>query len=183
MRSWPQHAAFAVIFIGTLAVHASGRPDVLTQSAPIEPTVIRVGQLQGLAFRGFARLGDTAVPELVFDAPGCTHRMFVTVLGTAFEQEASVGMPPSAGYLRRYFYIDRTWKQPDHLAIIAERIRWAVLATFGLGRYQPLRQFLIVDIPSGCQAAMRIDWRPVWASVFLKPAQNNTKDNMRPLRP
>jgi hypothetical protein len=37
----------------------------------------------------------------------------------------------------RYVYIDRSWDKADRLAVVAERVKYAVLAVFGLTQYVP----------------------------------------------
>ncbi len=80
---------------------------------------------------------------------------------------------PEPGYVRRYIYFDRTWDTPDPRAAYLQRMKYAVLAKFGMTEYQPSDYLLLVEAPPHCHAAETIDWRPVWSRDTLAAAQAN----------
>ena len=168
-----QHAAFAAILVGTLVARERA-VDALQDSPFIEPAVIRVAQSRGLVFHGYSSLTDVEFQALTFAVPGCAAPVFVSVLAVNFDQETLVLTPAPSDYVRRYIYIDRTWPQPDRLAVLVERSRQAALSVFGLTRYVPSAHLLLVDAPLGCQAADGVDWRPVWDRHYLEAVGRET---------
>jgi len=168
-----QHAAFAAILVGTL-IARERTGDALQDSPFIEPAVIRVAQSHGLAFSGYKSQTDAEFQVLSFAAPGCADPVFVDLLPVTFDQETLVRTPPPRDYVRHYVYIGRTWTKPDRPAVVVERARQAALAIFGLTRYVPSWHLLLVDAPLGCQAAERVDWRPVWDRDYLDVVQHET---------
>jgi hypothetical protein len=168
-----QHAAFAVILVGTLAARERAG-DALQDSPFIQPAVIRVAQSHGLVFSGYKRLTDAEIQVLTFAAPACAGPVFVDVLPVSFDQETLVRTPPPPDYVRRYVYISRIWAQPNRPAVVVERARQAVLAVLGLTRYVPSWHLLLVDAPLGCRAADAVDWRPVWDRDYLETVQHET---------
>lgn len=63
----------------------------------------------------------------------------------------------------RYVYIDRTWDKPDHLAFFVDRMKYAVLATFGLTRYLPSWHLLRVELPPNVR--LRIPSIGGWSGI------------------
>jgi hypothetical protein len=168
-----QHAAFAVILVGTL-VARERVGDAVEDSPFMQPAVIRVAQSHGLVFSGYKSMTDAEFQVLTFAAPACAGPVLVDVLPVNFDQETLVGTPPPPDYGRRYVYIDHIWGKPNRPAVIVERARQAALAVLGLTRYVPSWHLLLVDAPLGCKAADAVDWRPVWDRDYLETTQHMT---------
>jgi hypothetical protein len=173
MRVWAVHTVFAAILIGSLATQERAA-EVLVVSDSLEPGVLRVARSHGLDFREYRTKSGTVLRALVFEAPSCSRPVIVNVRLGTFEEE-SVQSAPDQGYVRRYYYIERSWDAPAPHAVWAERMKYAALAMFGLTVYVPSRYLLLVDAPPRCQAAETVDWRPVWNRVYLAAAQADTE--------
>jgi hypothetical protein len=178
MRAWPLHACFVIILMGSLAVRER-TTDVFAESGSLEPAVLRVAHLYGLAFRERTTITDTDVPALVFDAPGCSRPVLVVSLLATFDQEPVVRSAHRQRAVLRYVYIERSWDRPRRLAVLAERMKYAVLAAFGLTRYVPSGYLLLVELPSSCSAATAIDWRDVWDRDYLLKAAGARTEAMK----
>ncbi|MGA2795899.1 MAG: hypothetical protein ABSE69_20815 [Roseiarcus sp.] len=170
MRGWPAHVVFATILMGSLAAQERAA-DVLVESGSLEPAVLRVARSQGLAFREYTTITDANIRALVFEAPGCSRPVLVIVRFVTFEEEPILRSTPEQGYVRRYVYIERTWDKPDRLAVLAQRVKYGMLAMFGLTRYAPSWHLLQIEAPSDCQSAGTIDWRLVWNRADLTAAR------------
>ncbi len=167
MRAWPLHVVFATSLAGSLAAKERGAADVLVRHDNLEPVVTRVARTQGLAFRGDVTLPGTSIRALVFDAPGCVRPVLVVVLSAVIDLEPILRSAREQGDVLRYIYIGRSWEKPDRLAVFTERMKYAALAPFGLTRYVPSQDLLLVETPSRCQAAIAVDWRNVWNRDYL----------------
>ena len=71
------------------------------------------------------------------------------------------------GDIIRYVYIDRIWDKPNRLARLAERMKYAALASFGLTPYVPWGHLLLVASPPRCEIATAIDWRNMWNRDYI----------------
>jgi hypothetical protein len=168
MRAWLVHAAFAIILLGSLA--ARGQSDVLDESASLEPAVISVARSQGLVFRHHTAIAHSDLDALVFEAPGCPRPILLVVLMSTFDQDPILRSAREQGDMLRYIYIDNSWKEPDHLAVMVGRLKYSALAIFGLTPYLPSWHLLAVESPESCQAVDRGDWRNVWKRDYVKAA-------------
>jgi hypothetical protein len=99
--------------------------------------------------------------------------VLIASLRATFEQEPDVRASREQDYLLRYVYIDGTWDKPHPVSVAVERVKYAALATFGLTRYAPSPQLLLIESPSRCQVANAIDWRDVWNQATGK-ARNSS---------
>jgi hypothetical protein len=166
MRAWPFQVVFAAILVGSLGAKYQ-TPDLLVESGSFEPAVIRVARAHGLAFRDYTTIGDTDIRALEFEAPGCALPIIVILLSVTFDQERVARSAREPGYSLRYVYIDRSWDKADRLAVVAERVKHAVLAVFGLTRYVPSWHLLLVESPERCQVPDDIGWRFAWSRDYL----------------
>ena len=145
--------------------------DALVDSGSLEPAVLRVARSHDWG------LGEhrttSGVPTLVFEAPGCSQPVFVSLRLSSFEEETIMQYAPEPGHVRRYIYFDRTWDTPDPRAAFLQRMKYALLAMFGMTEYEPSRYLLLVEAPPHCHAAETIDWRPVWSRDTLAAEQAN----------
>ena len=116
--------------------------------------------------------GFSAVVLETFDAPDCSRGLFVAVLEENLDRESMVGLGGEEGDVLRYVYIDRSWDKPDRLALYIQRMKYALLKTFRLTRYDPDPRILLVDAPPGCQVADAIDWRNAWNRDYVVGATN-----------
>jgi hypothetical protein len=173
MRVWAVHTVFAAILIGSLAAQERAT-EVLAVSDSLEPAVLRVARSHGLDFREYRTNSGTVSRALVFEAPRCSPPVIVSLRLGTFEEE-SVQSAPDQGYVRSYYYIERSWDAPAPHAVWAERVKYGALAMFGLTEYVPSRYLLLVDAPPRCQAAETIDWRPIWNRLYLAAAQAKTE--------
>jgi hypothetical protein len=169
MRAWPLHVVFATILAGSLAAKER-TADVFVRNGNLEPVVTRVARTQGLAFQGEVTLPGSSIRALVFDAPGCLRPVLVVVLDAVIELEPILRSAREQGDVLRYIYIGRSWEKPDRLAVFTERMKYAALAPFGLTRYVPSQDLLLVESPARCQAAQTIDWSNVWNRDYLGAA-------------
>jgi hypothetical protein len=172
VRVWAIHAIFAAILVGSLA--AKERTAAPFEDSPdlLEPVVLSVAASEGLRLleTGTASKGTPRV--LVFEAPGCSHPMRVSLRLWTFEQESLLQRVPDLGYTRRYIYLDRTWDAPNPRAVFFQRMKYKWLAMFGLTEYVPSRYLLLVEAPVDCRAAETIDWRSVWSRRNLAAEVN-----------
>ena len=166
MRAWPLHIAFASMLVGSLAAKEFAA-DAPVDSADFEPAVIRVAGAQGLAFREYATLPGTAIRAMVFEAPGCPRPVLVVVLYEGMDREVIMHLDGDEGDILRYVYIGRSWEKPNRLVLYVERMKYALLKTFRLTRYDPDPRVLLVESSSRCQVADRIDWRNAWNRDYL----------------
>jgi hypothetical protein len=166
MRAWPLHIVFATMLVGSLAAKERA-DDVLVEfdNPDLEAAVTRIAQSHGLALREHVTVAGN-VPALAFEAPGCSEPVTVA-LRVTFDFEPFVASARDRGDVLRYVYLDRSWEEPDRLAFFIERMKYAVLATFGLTRYVPSAHLLLVDAPSHCQTVEAIDWRNVWNRDYV----------------
>jgi hypothetical protein len=180
MRGWPLHVVFATILIGSLAAKERGADaltesgNALTESGNIELAILNVARSHGLAFREYTTITGTDVRALVIEAPGCSRPVLIVPLLVTFDQDPIVRSAREPGDVLRYVYIDRTWDKPDRLAVFAERMKYAVLATFGLTRYEPSWHLLLIKSSTDCKVADAVDWRLVWNRDYLRA---NKADN------
>ena len=166
MRAWPLHIVFASILVGSLATKELAA-DAPVENADFEPAVIRVARAQGLAFREYTTLIGANVSAMAFEAPDCARPGLVVVLQENLDRAAMLDLGLWEGDVLRYVYIDRSWEKPDRLAFYIQRMRYALLKTFRLTRYDPDTRMLLVNTPSGCQIADRIDWRNAWNRDYV----------------
>jgi hypothetical protein len=161
MRAWPLHVVFATILAGSLAAKERAA-DMLVDVDNLdrEMAVARVAWSQGLVFRENGTVAGS-LPALVFDAPGCSGAVRV-VPRVSFDFDPFVQSAHEQGDVVRYVYIDGSWENPHRVAFSIERMKYAVLATFGLTRYVPSGHMLLVESPPECQTVDAIDWRNVW---------------------
>jgi hypothetical protein len=178
VRAWPLHALFATILIGSLAARDQ-TADVLAASDNLAPAVLSVARSHGLNFNGYTTIHGTDVGAFVFNAPDCSQPILVVLLLVTFDQEPIVRSTREQRYKLRYIYIDRTWEEPDRLAVFGERIKYALLGTLGLTRYRPSWHLLLVEAPSSCHVADAIDWRNVWDRDYPGAAEVNVETKMR----
>jgi hypothetical protein len=143
MRAWPVRVVFAFILAGSLAAK-DRTSDAFVESRSLEPAVIRVAHSGGLAFRQGTTVIGTDIRTLAFDAADCSQPVLVTLLSVTFDQEPAVRSAREPGYVLRYVYIDRSWAEPDRLAIFIERVRYAALALFGLTPFVPSWHLLLI---------------------------------------
>ncbi len=174
MRVWAAHAVFAAILIGSLAARGLAA-DPLDDNASHERAVLRVAGSHGWGFGEYRATSGILRPTLVFEAPGCSQPVLVSLHSWTFEDEAITQSAPQQGYARRYIYFDMTWDTPDRQAAFVQRMKYRVLAMFGLTEYEPSQYLLLVETPPHCQAAQAIDWGPVWNRDTLAAAQASTE--------
>ena len=163
MRAWPLHLVFASILVGSLAAKERAG-DASFDPAAFEPAITRVARSQGLAFLGSTNIG--IVSAQLFEAPGCSSAVLVSALPVTLEYQAVLPLAREQGVLR-YVYIDRSWEEADRLAFYLERMKYAVLKTFGLTRYLPAPLLLLVESQSRCGIIDSIDWRDVWSRDYV----------------
>ena len=88
MRVWAPHAVFAAMLMGSLAAHERA-PDPYFDSESLEPAVLRVAQSHGWEFVGYKGNNVTNIvadePTLVFQAPGCSKPVLVSLRLATFE--------------------------------------------------------------------------------------------------
>ena len=174
MRAWAAHAVFAAILIGSLVTRERAA-DAPADSVSLEPAVLRVARSHDWGLGEHKTTSGMSAPTLVFAAPGCSQPVFVSLRLSSFEEETIMQYAPEQGYVRRYIYFDRTWDAPDPRAAFLQRMKYAVLAVFGMTEYLPSDYLLLVEAPPHCQAAESVDWRPVWNRDTLATAQANAE--------
>jgi hypothetical protein len=172
MRTWAAHAVFAAILFGSLVTRERAA-DPFAGSVSFKAAVLRVAGSHGWAFDDYRATRDMVSWTLVLEAPGCSQPVLVSLRLSSFEDETMMQYALEPGYVRRYVYFDRTWDAPDHWAAFLQRMKYEVLAKFGMTEYLPSDYLLLVEAPSRCQAAETIDWRPVWSRDTLATAQAN----------
>jgi hypothetical protein len=178
MRAWPLHIVFASLLFGSLAAKQLAA-DAPIDAADFEPTIIRVAGAQGLAFREYSTLTGTDVSAMAFEAPDCSRPVLIVVLEENLDRAAMVDLGGEVGDVLRYIYIDRSWDKPNRLSFYIQRMKYALLKTFRLTRYDPNPRVLWVDAPSGCQIADRIDWRNVWNRDYLAATRADPEASSR----
>jgi hypothetical protein len=162
VRVWAVHAIFAAILVASLAEKERTAAPFEDSPDLLEPVVLRVAASQGLRLSEIRTASKGNPRVMVFDPPGCSHPMRVSLRLSTFEQESLLQSIPEPGYLRRYIYLDRTWNAPDPRAVFVERMKYKLLAVLGLTEYAPSGYLLLVEAPADCPAAETMDWRPVW---------------------
>jgi hypothetical protein len=169
VKAWPLHLVFSTILLGSLA--SKGRAvDVLeVGDVTLQTAAARIGQSQGLDFREYVRVAGN-LPVVVFEASGCSGPVLV-VAHMFFEEESAMDFARERGDIMRYVYMDRVWNKPDRLALLAERMKYAVLASFGLTPYVPWGHLLLVASPPHCEIAAAIDWRNMWNRDYLETSR------------
>jgi len=165
MRAWPLHVVFSTILLGSLAGKERAIDVLEADDATLQTAAARIGQLQGLDFREYAKVAGN-LPVVVFEAPGCSEPVLV-VAHMFFEEEPVMHVARDRGNIVRYVYIDRVWDKPDRLARLVERMKYAALASFGLTPYVPWGHLLLVASPPRCEVAAAIDWRNMWNRDYI----------------
>jgi len=171
VRVWPAHAIFATILVGSLAAREQAAKPIDDSLSLLEPAVLRVAGSRGWGFREYRTNSGMVSRTLVFEAPGCSQPVEVSLRLSTFEEETLAESAPEPGYLRRYIYFDQTWDTPDPRAAVVQRMKYAALATFGLTKYTPSWYLLQVEAPPNCRAAKATDWRSIWNRDDLAAAQ------------
>jgi hypothetical protein len=174
MRAWPLHVVFAAILVGSLAAK-DRTTDLIVESGNLEAAVIGVARIHGLAFREYTTIDGTDIRALVFEAPTCARPVAVVLLSTTFDQERAARSAREPGYVLRYVYIDHSWDKADRLAVVAQRVRYAALAVFGLTRYVPSWHLLLVYAPADCKTAIDINWRLAWSRNYLAATEASSR--------
>jgi hypothetical protein len=174
MRPWALHAVFATLLVGSLVARELAAK-MAVDTDEFEPAVTRVARSQGLAFQGYVTLTGPNARALAFEAPGCSRPVLVVAVSILLDIEALFHFAPELDGVSRYVYIGRTWEKPDRLAFYVERMKYAVLKTLRLTRYVPDMRLLLVDSPSRCHVADRIDWQNVWNRDYLGATQADTE--------
>jgi hypothetical protein len=171
VKAWAAHAMFAAILLGSLAaqVPAAGDPD--DTATLFEPAILRVARSHGLGLREYKTTAGLMSPTLLFEAPGCSQPLQVSLHLWTFEEETLTEDAPQQRAIRRYVYLDRTWDAPDRLAVFVQRMKYRALAMFGLTEYVPSQYFLLLEAPADCRSAEDIDWRSVWNRNYIAAAQ------------
>ena len=170
MRASAGFTLFGLLLIGSLAIRGTA-VDLWAENDNLEQAIIRVAEAQGLAFRRHTSVTDVDIRAITFDAPNCSGAVLVVPLAVTFEQEPIMRSAGGPHLTRRYVYLESSWDSPHRLAVFFERAKFATLAVFGLTRYVPSRQLLLVEAPSGCDAADGVDWRLVWDRRMLQSAK------------
>lgn len=80
------------------------------------------------------------------------------------------------GFERRFFYIDRDWREQSRTAMALQWIKHLVLNVFGASPYIPVKMAIALVDPPDCRPAQVIDWRPVWQ----RDRQAHAANSMRP---
>jgi hypothetical protein len=173
MRAWLLHIVFAAILVGSLAAK-DRKIDVLMESNILELAVKEVAYSYGLVFRDYVRIADADIRALAFDAPGCTQPVLVVLQLVSFDQEEQVARSyHEPGYEVRHVYIGGSWDKVDRLAVFTQRVKYAVLASFGLSPYVPSPYLLMVRSPAKCAIVDSIDWRIAWRRDHLAAIRTN----------
>jgi hypothetical protein len=175
MRVWAAHAIFATILLGSLAARersAEPPPNSLLESA-----VLRIAGAHGWGLREYRAISGMTSRLLVFEAPGCSQPVIVSLRLSTFEDDILGGAVPQRGYTRHYLYFDRSWDTPHPRAAAIQQMKYAALAKLGLTDYAPSWYLLLVEAPSDCRAAADMDWRSVWRRDYLATRR------IPPLRP
>ena len=176
MRAWAGHAVFATILMGSLAAQnrAADWPD--NKSARLlEPAILRVAGSYGLNLHEYRTTSGTTSRTLVFEALGCSQPVKVSLRLSTFEEESLMESAPEQGYTRRYIYFNRSWDTPDPRAAFVQRMKYGVLAAFGLTEYVPSWYLILVETPKNCRTAAAVDWRSVWNRNYLVAAHPDVK--------
>ena len=108
---------------------------------------------------------------LVFDAPGCSQPVQVSLRLSTFEEKSLMKSASEQGYTRRYVYFDQSWDRPEPRAAFVQRMKYSALTMFGLTEYVPSRFLVLVETPKNCRTAEAVDWRLVWNRDYLAAAQ------------
>jgi hypothetical protein len=165
VRAWPLHVVFSTILLGSLASKERAVDVLEVGDVTLQTTAAHIGQSQGLDFREYVTLARN-LPAVVFEAPGCSGPVLV-VAHMFFEEEPVMDFARERGDILRYVYIDRIWDEPNRLALLAERMKYAALASFGLTPYVPWGHLLLVASPPRCEIATAIDWRNMWNRDYI----------------
>jgi hypothetical protein len=160
MRAWA-HAVFAAVLVGSLASRERS-VEAPIDDASLETVVLSVGRSQGLDFREY-RSSNAGWGTLVFDVPGCSRPVLVTLRPVTFEDEATTESAPGQDYRPQYVYFDQKWDSPNRWAVSLQRMKYSLLAMFGRTDYATSNLVLQVEAPRDCPAAERMDWRPAWS--------------------
>jgi hypothetical protein len=165
VRAWPLHLVFSTILLGSLAGKERAVDVIDVGDDTLQATAARIGQSQGLDFREYIKFAGN-LPVVVFEASGCSGPVLV-VAHMVFEEESAMDFARERGDIIRYVYIDRIWDKPNRLARLAERMKYAALASFGLTPYVPWGHLLLVASPPRCEIAAAIDWRNMWNRDYI----------------
>jgi hypothetical protein len=167
MRVWAAHAVFAAVLAGSLAARERSAEPPLDRAGQ-ESVVLDVARSQGLGFRGYRTRDASGERALAFDVPGCSQPTFVVLRIATFEDEATSESAPGPDYKQTYVYFDQTWSRPDRWAVSTQKVKYGLLAMFGLADYATSSLVLEIEAPRDCSAAQRIDWRPAWSRAYLR---------------
>ena len=175
MRGWAAHAIFATILLGSLAVQGRATDSLSDDASILEPAILRVAGSHGLELHEYRKGGGMMPRALIFEAPGCSQPVQVSSRLWTFEEETLMEKAPEQSYTRRYIYFDQSWDTPHPRAVFVQRMKYRVLAMFGLTEYEPSPYLILVETPKNCVTAEAIDWRSVWSRNYLFAAQSPGK--------
>ena len=117
MRAWAVHAVFAVILICSHMTRERA-VDALADRVSLEPAVLRVAGSHRWGIDDYRTTNGIVSRALVFEAPGCSQPVFVTLRLSSFEEGTIMQYTAQPGYVRRYIYFDRTRDTPyGHVSV------------------------------------------------------------------
>ncbi len=166
------HTVFAAVLIGSLAAQERVADWFEDDASLLEPAILRIAGSHGLHLREYRTTNGIMTRTLVFDVPGCSQPVQVSLRLATFEERSLMESLPEQSYTRRYIYFDQSWDRPNPQGAFAQRMKYSALAMFGLTEYVPSRYLVLVETPKTCRAAEAVDWSSVWNRDYLAAAQD-----------
>lgn len=97
-----------------------------------------------------------------FQRPECQQASLVLPYFINEEAAQLLVRVTEPGFERRFFYIDRDWREQSRAAMTLQWIKHVVLNVFGASHYVPVKMAIVLADPPNCHARQPIDWRPIW---------------------
>jgi len=159
MRAWSIRAIFSVLLLGMLAARIQASHDM---AYDVRPALVELLASRGLEARAVPANESSLLKAVAFEPPRCNGPVHVFPVQLNLQEaplfEAAVG----PGREPHIAYLDRTWRDPDRLALRLEWLKHKTLSIWGLGRYTTDTTALLIAAPTGCRIAESIDWSPLW---------------------
>jgi hypothetical protein len=154
-----------LVLVASIAVRfqANRAREAMTDNFDVAAAVTEVIRQHGYALRDNPVRPPGMLSHIIyFQRPECAEVSLVLPHFINEETQSLLMRTASADAARQFFYLDGSWNDQARVAMFLSWVKYAVLDVFGLSRYIPVKQAIVVAEARDCHPVAEIDWRPVW---------------------